>query len=244
MYTDQKKCQELASSSSFYSKIYSEVEEIGWRHLVRLGEDLTSLSFRIIDKKGRTHTIMIELDKAYPKSPPSISADVPCIFDLQWSANSTLKDVVKQFRQHLDKLQPFWSTMDEIDGSLRVFDPKHPQLATSYRQIDIGATLLVQIQRIKDKPFAENLVNLLKIQLPGPPDEQKSEQQSECGICYAPYLPIDDELGTKSGSGTDYTCENNNCSKAFHSICLADWLRSITTRQYVPSSYVSVVLEL
>nr|GMC62680.1 E3 ubiquitin-protein ligase FANCL isoform X1 [Ipomoea batatas] len=288
MYTNQKKCQELASSSSFYSKIYSEVEEIGWRHLVRLGEDLTSLSFRIIDKKGRTHTIMIELDKAYPKSPPSISADVPCIFDLQWSANSTLKDVVKQFRQHLDKLQPFWSTMDEIDGSLRVFDPKHPQLATSYRQIDIGndcyiilsidpddpkalpefrgehtawnveeklpkmvykfihnsilvseyhlfhvcypSTGIGLLNRIKDKPFAENLVNLLKIQLPGPPDEQKSEQQSECGICYAPYLPIDDELGTKSGSGTDYTCENNNCSKAFHSICLADWLRSITTR--------------
>nr|GMC64035.1 E3 ubiquitin-protein ligase FANCL isoform X1 [Ipomoea batatas] len=266
MYTDQKKCQELASSSSFYSKIYSEVEEIGWRHLVRLGEDLTSLSFRIIDKKGRTHTIMIELDKAYPKSPPSISADVPCIFNLQWSENSTLKDVVKQFRQHLDKLQPFWSTMDEIDGSLRVFDPKHPRLATSYRQIDIGNDCYIILsidpddpkalpechfigsdsevnilhgmwrrncQRwIKDKPFAENLVNLLKIQLPGPPDEQKSEQQSECGICYAPYLPIDDELGTKSGSGTDYTCENNNCSKAFHSICLADWLRSITTTRH------------
>ncbi|XWS33439.1 hypothetical protein CRYUN_Cryun22dG0083000 [Craigia yunnanensis] len=28
---------------------------------------------------------------------------------------------------------------------------------------------------------------------------------------------------------TDYTCENNSCSKAFHSMCLVDWLRSITT---------------
>ncbi|XP_019157239.1 PREDICTED: E3 ubiquitin-protein ligase FANCL-like isoform X1 [Ipomoea nil] len=177
--------------------------------------------------------------------------------------------------------------MDEIDSSLRVFDPKHPRLGTSHRQIDIGndcyiilsidpddpkalpechfigsdsevnilhgmwrrncqrwyislfispfwflsiiffmsvmhiliklmilevyelvpSTGVELLNRIEDKPFAENLVNLLKIQLPGPPDEQKSEQQSECGICYAPYLPIDDELGTKSGSGTDYTCE-------------------------------------
>lgn len=40
---------------------------------------------------------------------------------------------------------------------------------------------------------------------------------------------IDDELGDKSGSGTDCTCENNSCSRAFHSVCLGDWLRSITT---------------
>ncbi|CAN0864986.1 E3 ubiquitin-protein ligase FANCL [Linum grandiflorum] len=32
-----------------------------------------------------------------------------------------------------------------------------------------------------------------------------------------------------SGSATDYTCENTNCSRAFHSVCLGDWLRSITT---------------
>jgi len=44
----------------------------------------------------------------------------------------------------------------------------------------------------------------------------------------------DDELGAHSGCATDYTCENPSCSRAFHSVCLRDWLRSITTtRQYV-----------
>lgn len=59
-------------------------------------------------------------------------------------------------------------------------------------------------------------------------------------LCICAYIihfcnfVVDDELGTKSGSGTDYTCENSTCSKAFHSVCLGDWLRSITiTRQYV-----------
>jgi hypothetical protein len=47
---------------------------------------------------------------------------------------------------------------------------------------------------------------------------------------------LDDELRDKSGTGTDYTCDNTSCKRAFHSICLMDWLRSITTtRQYVKS---------
>lgn len=46
--------------------------------------------------------------------------------------------------------------------------------------------------------------------------------------------PPDDELGAHSGCATDYMCENPSCSRAFHSVCLRDWLRSITTtRQYV-----------
>uniref|UniRef100_A0A803PDM9 FANCL C-terminal domain-containing protein n=1 Tax=Cannabis sativa TaxID=3483 RepID=A0A803PDM9_CANSA len=81
----------------------------------------------------------------------------------------------------------------------------------------------------KDSSFVENLTCLLETQLPSSPVSQKNDQQVECGICYAQCLPVDDELGDKSGSGTDYMCENISCHKAFHSICLGDWLRSITT---------------
>ena len=119
----------------------------------------------------------------------------------------------------------------------------------------------VLLPRVKDKSLVENLDSALETSLPGPPDVHKNEQQVECGICYAQFLPIgnvvctclevlkltycqsnyllcganiDEELGAKSGSGTDYTCENTSCSRAFHSVCLRDWLRSITTtRQYV-----------
>lgn len=41
---------------------------------MRLSEDLQLLSFRVVDKKGRAHCMEIQLDKNYPRSPPSISA--------------------------------------------------------------------------------------------------------------------------------------------------------------------------
>ncbi|XP_022843822.1 E3 ubiquitin-protein ligase FANCL isoform X3 [Olea europaea var. sylvestris] len=262
-YSGESRRLELAKSSAFYRRIYSEVEEIGWERLLKLQDDLTSLSFRLMDKKGRAHILEITLDKTYPKCPPAVSADVPYNFNLEWPRNSSLRDVVRQFQEHMDKLQDFWSTLDDIDRSLWVTNPKQPDLATSYRQINIGndcyimlsinasdpralpecrfmgaypkVNLLREIWRrrcklwTKDKPFPINLACVLGIQLPQAQPVQKNEEQIECGICYAQNLPLDDELGTKSGSETDYKCENANCNRAFHSICLGDWLRSITT---------------
>ncbi|XP_047085870.1 E3 ubiquitin-protein ligase FANCL [Lolium rigidum] len=81
-----------------------------------------------------------------------------------------------------------------------------------------------------DKKFHENLATVLDFALPQPPSISiKDDQPADCGICYATHLPTDDELGTQSGCATDYTCENSSCSRAFHSVCLRDWLRAITT---------------
>ncbi|THG04508.1 hypothetical protein TEA_014398 [Camellia sinensis var. sinensis] len=95
---------------------------------------------------------------------------------------------------------------------------------------------------MKNKTLPENLAITLETQLPGPPNIQKNDQQIECGICYAQCLPIDDELGAKSGSGTDYTCDNSNCSRAFHSLCLGDWLRSITTTRQWLERFAMVIV--
>ncbi|KAK3149482.1 hypothetical protein QOZ80_3AG0217980 [Eleusine coracana subsp. coracana] len=81
------------------------------------------------------------------------------------------------------------------------------------------------------KKFHENLAAVLDVSLPAPPSVStcNDDEQADCGICYAKHLPVDDELGIHSGCATDYTCENSSCSRAFHSFCLRDWLRSITT---------------
>ncbi|XP_057784387.1 uncharacterized protein LOC131001811 isoform X2 [Salvia miltiorrhiza] len=137
-FTDKNRCRELAMSSSFCRRIYSEVEEVGWEHLLKMGEDLTFLRFCIMDNKRRAHILEITLDKTYPRSQPSVSADVPYNSDLEWSPNSRLRDIVQQFQRHVDKLQDFWSTLDDIDRSLLVLDPKHSHHAVSYRPIKIG----------------------------------------------------------------------------------------------------------
>uniref|UniRef100_A0A6N2LR55 FANCL UBC-like domain-containing protein n=1 Tax=Salix viminalis TaxID=40686 RepID=A0A6N2LR55_SALVM len=144
-FIEQKRHKELANLSSFYRLVYSEIEEVGWEHLVRFDGDLEFLSFRITDKKGRVHVMEIQLDKTYPQKPPSVSAEVPYIFNVKWSVKSRLKDLVQQFREHLEKLQEFWSTMEDIDHSLCVTNKKELSRATTCRQIDIGNDCLIML---------------------------------------------------------------------------------------------------
>ncbi|XP_018488575.1 uncharacterized protein LOC108859199 isoform X3 [Raphanus sativus] len=193
-------------------------------------------------------------------------SDVPCMFTLEWSTISRLKDVMHQFRKHLDSLQEFWSVLDDIDKSLCVVDAKQPSRASPIRRIRAGKDCNI-IARInfddpkslpecrfigpepvavnylymiwrrnsrkwsKEKSFPENLECVLGTELPKPLGLQVEDdhQQVECGICYAQFLPTDEELGARSGTRTDYSCENISCNKSFHSLCLTDWLRSITT---------------
>uniref|UniRef100_A0A0E0GT70 RWD domain-containing protein n=1 Tax=Oryza nivara TaxID=4536 RepID=A0A0E0GT70_ORYNI len=221
--------------AAFYSAVFAQIEEVGWERLVSGKGDggVSCLVFRILDDQGRNHLLEITLPMNYPSSPPCLVADVPYLPELQWSKGSRLKDVVCQFQEsyellihvqpHLKILQDYWSIMDDIDKVLWVVDPTKPTFAMSHRRIAL------------DKKFHENLSTVLDFALPPPPSVNiEDDEQVDCGICYAKHLPIDDELGTHSGGTTDYTCENPSCSRAFHSVCLRDWLRAITTtRQYV-----------
>lgn len=252
---------------SFYSSVFAQIEEIGWKQLVSAtGDGVSCLTFRVVDEPGRMHLLEITLPMGYPESPPSISADVPYLPKINWSKNSRLKDVICQFQAHLKILQEFWNTMDEIDKVLWIVDPTKPSYAMSHRRIALGDDCYILLQVDARKPnslpecrflgtdgkldqliinwrknrkkwdtkkkFHENLAAVLDFALPSPPsvgDKAKDDEQADCGICYAKHLPVDDELGAHSGCATDYMCENPSCSRAFHSVCLRDWLRSITT---------------
>ncbi|KAG2293638.1 hypothetical protein Bca52824_040307 [Brassica carinata] len=240
---ERARCEELAKSSSFYRKVYSEIEEVGWESLRRLGGDLTFFSFHILDKKGRAHILELQLDRDYPNSPPSLSADVPYMFSLEWSTSSRLKDVMHQFQKHLDSLQEFWSVLDDIDKSLSVVDAKQPSRASPIRRILAGKECniiahinfndpksLPECRFIGPEPTAVN--NLLMIWRRNSKKWSKEKsflENLECILGTELPKPPDEELGARSGTRTDYTCENISCNKSFHSLCLTDWLRSITT---------------
>ncbi|PHU06865.1 hypothetical protein BC332_23354 [Capsicum chinense] len=59
---------------------------------------------------------------------------------------------------------------------------------------DLPLKITKSFLRTRDTPFSENLVNILDIQLHGPSSIQKTDLETECGICYAPYLPIEVEV--------------------------------------------------
>ncbi|CAN1348839.1 E3 ubiquitin-protein ligase FANCL [Linum perenne] len=136
--------------------------------------------------------------------------------------------------QHFEKLEEFWSTLEDIDNSLYVIDSEQSsritQLLVNLDFLSLADVLQTGVCRKKDCRYADNLASIFGTKLPTRLEIGKNDQQqAECGICYTHRLPIDDELGSMSGSATDYTCENTNYSRAFHSVCLGDWLRSITT---------------
>lgn len=90
---ERARCEELAKSSSFYRKVYSEIEEVGWESLRRLGGDLTLFSFHILDNKGRTHILELQLDRDYPKCPPSLSSVCFSCVPFVWTFPDTLLSV-------------------------------------------------------------------------------------------------------------------------------------------------------
>ncbi|RZC66228.1 hypothetical protein C5167_009925 [Papaver somniferum] len=73
------------------------------------------------------------------------SEDVPYVCELKWSISSRLKDVVLQVREHLEKLQDFFSIMDDIDKKLWVVGPIQPSRATSFRQINLGNDCFIML---------------------------------------------------------------------------------------------------
>ncbi|XAR51412.1 hypothetical protein NMG60_11006033 [Bertholletia excelsa] len=203
-----------------------QIEEVGWKHLLRLGEDLT-------DEKGRLHMLEILLDEFYPRSPPAVSADTPYMFDLVWSIKSGLRDVVNQFQQHLGKLQELWSMLDKNDCfltlSIDAIDPRYLPECRFICSSKVAFFERIGEETGENQPLPANLANILEYQLPRQPYIHKKDQQIECGISCAQCLPIDDELGAESGSGTNYTCHNGNCSRAFHTSFF--WIGSVPSAQ-------------
>lgn len=243
------KSQVSLPSTDFYRRIYSDIEAVGWEHLVCLGEDLMSVRFRIFDRAGREHNVEITLPSTYPEVEPAVSSELPIAFELQWSKEATLKDALNQFHETIDKFQDFWHVMEDIDMNVWVMEPVHPSRASSFRRIALvnafsprsvpecrffGSDLAItplrkswnsNIRRWKvDRLLRENLEDILETTFPSPQDSIQEDISADCGICYAFRLP-----NAERGSVPDRACDNPSCGRPFHSACLIEWLRSITT---------------
>lgn len=83
-----------------------------------------------------------------------------------------------------------------------------------------------------DRYLTDNLMEVLEMSFPSRQDTAHEDISVGCGICYAFRLSDDDPTNNnfgKEGSIPDRACDNGNCGKPFHTNCLVEWLRSITT---------------
>jgi len=91
----------------------------------------------------------------------------------------------------------------------------------------------------------ENLEKILEINFPRRSEENFTEQQQECGICYSLRLPTEDghvsdgyiatgEFKRRKFLSTlpDCICKNPKCGRNFHPACLREWLRSLPTTRH------------
>jgi len=133
--------------ASFYSRLISEINEVGWHSLANINNELTQLQLKQKDAKNREHIINIELSSDYPNTAPKCNCSLPEAVALTWnSKTSNLSDVMTQYsKQALEKYEDFWGVMEDIDKNTCVLEPQHPSMAETMRRIAAVKHVSLQI---------------------------------------------------------------------------------------------------
>ena len=111
---------------AFYSSLRAELDEVGWRHVSSLADDLSHLTLKASDIAGRCHELRLSFPPAYPAAAPIAGADLPTAFELCWppgGGGSGLGAVLRQFEAALAQHQQLWDSLDDLDASAWVIEP-------------------------------------------------------------------------------------------------------------------------
>jgi E3 ubiquitin-protein ligase FANCL len=135
----------------YYSRIVTELDAVGWQHLMHLDESLTGMKLRCTDEAGREHYVNVSLQPGYPATAPECTVDLPAAMELRWNpglSRCSLAEVLTQFKNELRKYQELWSMLDEIDRETWVLEPSNPSSARGYtmRRIALGEQCFLQLE--------------------------------------------------------------------------------------------------
>ncbi|XP_033104932.1 E3 ubiquitin-protein ligase FANCL-like [Anneissia japonica] len=257
-----KMFESLSTAPALYGKLINEISIVKWDRVVDIDECFQKVKLQTIDSSAREHYISVHISSQYPNEAPECSTDLPSEFSLQWNSKMSLVDVLQQFDKAVERHQTFWNVLDEIDKSTWVLEPEKPCRKDAARRIALGNNASIQIvvnplhptqlpecrflgadQTIKplrdnmnrslqmwdsSKSVLSNLQELMNITFPSPISSKKEDFCSECSICYLYRL---------DGAIPDKVCKFPACNKAFHQICLYEWLRSLPTSNQSLSKY-------
>eukprot|EP01080_Neovahlkampfia_damariscottae_P002977 gene2977-4987_t len=241
-------------TTNFYNKIISEIDEIGWSKIIDMNSDLSRITFELLDKKNRKHSILIKINPSeYPNSISEYELDLPIIFNLKFK---NLKEVLKKFKEEIEKYQIFWDILQDLDENCWIIEPENPLYSHTMRRIAIGkhSSLLIELNpnfptSMPDVEFlgSESFINPLRSKLHSLKNWNSSSNlrenlESILEFNFPKKSEKEDDLDYSIECGIcmcykldteipDKICDNKKCCMPFHSSCLSAWLISLPSTQ-------------
>lgn len=126
--------------ASFYEGLLSEISGIGWENVTSMDESMREFGLRLQDSGGREHVISLTLPLSYPLDPPTASASLPEQFILpHWHRGSSgLFTVREKFHEAVERFQPLFDALDDLDANAWILEPERPLRSDIYRRLALG----------------------------------------------------------------------------------------------------------
>ncbi|CAG8715984.1 9858_t:CDS:10 [Rhizophagus irregularis] len=245
-----KEKREPMPDESYYSKLLSELDTVGWDKLESIDPSLKSLTLILNDSSGRKHKIYISLSFSYPQTPLTVQIDLPSSASKMSNPTINFNDIISFYSKEVEKFQEVWSMLDDIDANTWVLEPDKPKRSDMSRRIALGnhCSLFIKLDEFNPKKLcdytlfgAESFITPLRTNIAKNFNNwdlllsirqnlekileinfPSPEESSDFNVaCGICYAyRLDDVI-------PDQTCSNAKCGQPFHQVCLYEWLRAI-----------------
>eukprot|EP00884_Botryococcus_braunii_P000251 jgi/Botrbrau1/10226/Bobra.0362s0016.1 len=138
----------------FYSRLLTDIAEIGWSNVVWMDAHLTTFRFQISDAAGRRHQLMVRLPPQYPGRAPTVALQLPEPLKLTWQPDYGLPALLQQCQSAMAKYQDLWACLEDLDRHAWVMEPEQPSPEDRDRRIAVGQHCSMHITLDVQKPRA------------------------------------------------------------------------------------------
>eukprot|EP00035_Acanthoeca_spectabilis_P037069 m.43366 g.43366 ORF g.43366 m.43366 type:complete len:379 (-) comp8424_c0_seq2:213-1349(-) len=236
--------------------LVQELDEVGWAPVRSVHLDRATVVLSTSDSRGVVHQLEVTLTAAYPTTAPKVAAALPAPFTPEWppahSDGGRLGALLAQFGMELERHQRLWSELALIDERCWVLEPSHPTPKDALRRVVVGSNTSIQLTLDPNYPsmlpecrflgpehtvaplrsklsynavrwdetlsVLDNVEAVLEVECLPPTAQQSVDFSLECGICYSYQL---------EGAIPERVCEDRRCARAFHSVCLYQYIKGL-----------------
>lgn len=129
--------------------LVSEIESVGWQHLVALSPTFDCVTLQL-EVDNRRHEMTINFtDHDTNGQPPTVSGDAPGVYHAGNLSveKGMVETLVRRYRQYLAQFDAFWTNMEDLDAHTWVLEPPGvPSRSSTVRRIALSPQSSVQFE--------------------------------------------------------------------------------------------------